>query len=100
MDALSTALLDFGALGVMAGALFYMNQQLQKRLDGLLEKFTEQLHKQELEHQKAEEGIRDRYDKIVQRYDERIDKVYEHIVDSLREQSMTLASIRDLLNKK
>ena len=86
MDALSTA-------------FFYMNQQLQKRLDGLLEKFTDQLHKQELEHQKAEEGIRDRYDKVVKRYDERIEKVYEHIVESLREQSVTLAAIRDLINK-
>lgn len=100
MDTLSTALLDFGALGIMAGALFYMNQQLQKRLDGLLEKFTEQLHRQELEHQKSEEGIRDRYDKVVKRYDERIDKVYEHIVESLRDQSSVLSSIRDLINNK
>ena len=99
MDTLTNALIDFGALGIMAGALFYMNQQLQKRLDSTLERFTKQIAEQEKAHQLAEEGIRDRYDKVVRRYDERIDKVYEHIVESLREQSTTLSAIRSLLEK-
>ena len=55
MDALSTTLLEFGALGAICGGMFWMNTRLQQRQDRLLEKFTKQVREQEVQHQKAED---------------------------------------------
>tara|TARA_Y100000114_G_scaffold157224_1_gene188159 strand:- start:1537 stop:1842 length:306 start_codon:yes stop_codon:yes gene_type:complete len=100
MDPVFTALLDFGALGAIAGAMFWMNTRLQQRQDRLLEKFTQQVAEQELQHQKAEESIRDRYDQIVRRYEERIERVYSNVVEVLKEHSVLLERIRASLDKK
>tara|TARA_R110001592_G_scaffold72890_6_gene222730 strand:+ start:2938 stop:3243 length:306 start_codon:yes stop_codon:yes gene_type:complete len=100
MDPLFSAFLDFGALGAIAGAMFWMNARLQQRQDRLLEKFTEQVAEQELKHQKAEENIRDRYDQIVRRYEERIERVYANVVEVLKEHTTILERILDSLDKR
>lgn len=100
MDPLLSAFLDFGALGAIAGAMFWMNTRLQQRQDRLLEKFTEQVSEQELKHQKAEENIRDRYDQIVKRYEERIERVYSNVVEVLKEHTLLLERIRAALDKE
>jgi len=100
MDPVFTALLDFGALGAICGAMFWMNTRLQQRQDRLLERFTQQVAEQELQHQKAEESIRDRYDQIVRRYEERIERVYSNVVEVLKEHTILLERIRASLDKK
>tara|TARA_Y100001973_G_scaffold106348_1_gene183677 strand:- start:12266 stop:12571 length:306 start_codon:yes stop_codon:yes gene_type:complete len=100
MDALSTTLLEFGALGAICGGMFWMNTRLQQRQDRLLEKFTKQVREQEVQHQKAEENIRNRYDQIVIRYEERIERVYTGILDLLKEHTVLLERIKESLDKK
>lgn len=100
MDPMLNAFVDLGALGAIAGAMFWMNAKLQQRQDRLLEKFTQQVAEQELQHQKAEENIRDRYDQIVRRYEERIERVYSNVVEVLKEHTLLLDQIRASLEKK
>jgi len=100
MDPIFNALLEFGALGAIAGGMFWMNARLQQRQDRLLEQFTKQVAEQEIQHQKAEENIRDRYDQIVRRYEERIERVYANVVEVLKEHSRLLERISTLLEKK
>ena len=60
MDTLIPQLLDFGALGMFAGFLIWLNARSQKRLDEMSEQFQKTLKAQEEAHHLAEEKIRSR----------------------------------------
>ena len=49
-DSLISQLLDFGALGIFAGFLIWQHLGMQKRLDGLTERFQTQLDKINTDH--------------------------------------------------
>jgi hypothetical protein len=73
-EALMNTLTDYGALGLFAMYLIYNSHQLQKRMDDLLAKFTEDTKAFETKSEEREEKLRDRYDAVIAKYDkERIE---------------------------
>ena len=90
---LSTALLDFGALGIFCAFLVWQHLQMQKRLDRLSEEWTSSLEKVELAHKEAEDQIRDRYDKVLSRYETTRESVYKDVVTTLTENQQLLESM-------
>ena len=81
------SLVDFGALGMFAGFLIWLNTKTQKRLDELSERFISTTKDIETAHEAAEELIRQRYDAIVARYDKQRDAVYDDVVKKLDDHS-------------
>ena len=77
------ALLDFGALGLFCAFLVYQHITMQKRLERISQDFLASLEKVEAAHAAAEEQIRERYDKILQRYEETRESVFEKVVNTL-----------------
>lgn len=67
---LTSALLDFGALGIASGAIFWLyvkgNQRQQEQVDS----FQAQLKEQADECNRREAEVRDRYDAVVRKYDD------------------------------
>ena len=90
---LSTALLDFGALGIFCAFLVWQHLQMQKRLDRLSEEWTSSLEKVELAHKEAEDQIRDRYDKVLSRYETTRESVYKDVVATLTENQQLLENM-------
>ena len=64
------ALVDFGALGLASGAIFWMYLRMSKRMDVQTDSFQSQLREQAQEFNDRESQIRDRYDDVVRKYDE------------------------------
>ncbi len=64
-DSVVAQLFDFGALGIFAGFLVWQYMGMQKRLDGLVERFTEQLDKINADYDERIEGMRQRYDLVI-----------------------------------
>ena len=58
-------LFDFGALGIFAAFLVWQYMGMQKRLDGLVARFTEQLDKINADYDERIEGMRVRYDLVI-----------------------------------
>lgn len=77
------ALLDFGALGLFCAFLVYQHITMQKRLERISQDFLASLEKVEAAHAAAEEQIRERYDKILQRYEATRESVFEKVVNTL-----------------
>jgi TolA-binding protein len=67
---LTSALLDFGALGLASGAIFWLYVQGNKRQQEQVDNFQAQLREQADECNKREADVRDRYDAVVRKYDE------------------------------
>tara|TARA_R110002012_G_scaffold211551_7_gene382347 strand:- start:13609 stop:13971 length:363 start_codon:yes stop_codon:yes gene_type:complete len=67
---LTSALLDFGALGIASGAIFWLYVKNTKRQEELVDSFQAQLREQADECNKREAEVRDRYDAVVRKYDE------------------------------
>ena len=85
MDGLTSQLLDFGALGLFAGFLIWLNARMQARLDQMVEKFQVTLERQESAHNAAEELIRQRYDALLAQYNTERKQVYHDVVSTLEE---------------
>ena len=85
MDGLTSQLLDFGALGLFAGFLIWLNARMQARLDQMVEKFQATLERQESAHSAAEELIRQRYDALLSQYNAERKQVYVDVVSTLEE---------------
>jgi len=60
-----TELLDFGALGIFAGFLVWLYIGMQRRLDGLVDKFQIQLDKINADYDARIEKMRERYDIVI-----------------------------------
>jgi len=67
---LTSALLDFGALGLASGAIFWLYVQGNKRQQERVDSFQAQLREQADECNRREAEVRDRYDAVVRKYDE------------------------------
>lgn len=78
-------LVDFGALGLFAGFLIWLNAKSQKRLDEMYERFQATIDNQEKAHSAAEELIRSRYDSLLSQYNAERNKIYEDVVRSIDE---------------
>lgn len=92
---ISTQLLDFGALGLFAGFLIWLNARMQKRLDETVERFQHTLENQEVAHSAAEELIRTRYDNLLAQYNAERKQVYDDVVKTLQEIKSELARISE-----
>jgi hypothetical protein len=83
VDSISSGLLDFGALGLFAGFLIWLNARMQKRLDETVETFLKTLEIQETAHAAAEELIRSRCDNLLAQYNAERGKLYDDVVKKL-----------------
>jgi predicted ABC-type ATPase len=83
VDSITSSLLDFGALGLFAGFLIWLNTRMQKRLDETVEQFRKTLEMQETAHAAAEELIRSRYDNLLAQYNAERGKLYDDVVKKL-----------------
>ena len=71
-------LADFGALGLASGAIFWLYIKMSQRMDRLTDSFQAQLREQAVGHQDRETALRDRYDKVINTYnDERLHVVQD-----------------------
>ena len=67
-------LTDYGALGLFAIYLIWNSHNLQKRMDELVGRFSEDSKALESKSDEREEKLRDRYDAVIAKYDkERIE---------------------------
>lgn len=83
MDTLIPQLLDFGALGMFAGFLIWLNARSQKRLDEMSEQFQKTLREQEEAHHLAEEKIRSRYDSLIANFNSERQSIYQEVVATM-----------------
>lgn len=67
---ITSALLDFGALGIASGAIFWLYVKGNKRQQEQVDSFQAQLREQADECNRREAEVRDRYDAVVRKYDE------------------------------
>tara|TARA_R110002020_G_scaffold13231_9_gene47736 strand:+ start:1420 stop:1782 length:363 start_codon:yes stop_codon:yes gene_type:complete len=65
-----SALMDFGALGLASGAIFWLYIRANNRQEEMIISFQAQLKEQVDECNKREAAVRDRYDAVVRKYDE------------------------------
>ena len=65
-----SALMDFGALGLAAGAIFWLYIRANNRQEEMITSFQAQLKEQVDECNRREAAVRDRYDSVVRKYDE------------------------------
>jgi len=64
-DDLGRGLLDYGALGILAGVLLWQGLQMQKRLDKLVVSFQEQIDRIDKTFDERVELMRSRYDAVI-----------------------------------
>ena len=88
-----SALMDFGALGLFCAFLVYQHITMQKRLERISQDFLSSLEKVEAAHTMAEEQIRERYDKILARYEETRESVFEKVVNTLEKNREILEAL-------
>ena len=99
MDPMIQSILDFGAVGIFAAFLIWMNNRLQVRQDQIIDKFSSQISLQEEKHQQAEENIRTRYDEIIARHEGRMNVLFDEMISTLRNHSVVLEQIKDALER-
>jgi|21_taG_2_1085346.scaffolds.fasta_scaffold01639_4 hypothetical protein len=87
MDPVTSALVEYGALGAFLVFLVVQHIQAQKRQDRLVENFQVQLMERERAHDTAEDLIRQRYDGIMARYEADRVQQFEKIHDAIRDLS-------------
>tara|TARA_R100001594_G_scaffold16082_2_gene33414 strand:- start:1734 stop:2078 length:345 start_codon:yes stop_codon:yes gene_type:complete len=100
METITSSLLDFGALGLFAGFLIWQHTKNTKRLDETVESFQQTVRDQEAAHSAAEELIRNRYDNVIARHEEKQSVIYADVVKKLDDHGRILedvhASIRGM----
>ena len=99
MDPIIQSVLDFGAVGIFAAFLIWMNNKLQKRQDDMIDSFATKISEQEEKHQQAEESIRNRYDEIIARHENRMHTLFDEMVSTLRNHTVVLEQIKDALER-
>ena len=65
-DALLATLTDYGALGIMVLFLIWQHMGMQKRLDGLVERFQEQLERMSTDFDERVSTIRGKYEIVIE----------------------------------
>lgn len=67
-ESILNQLIQGGAMGLFAAFLVWQHVQMQKRLDGLLARFQEQLDKINSDYDQRIEAMRVRYDAVIEQY--------------------------------
>ena len=89
-------LLEHGSLGLFAAFLVYQHLNMQKRFDALIQNFQEQLEKIQSIQKSEINEIRDRYDKVLESYnDERTQIRVRNALILLEKANETLNKISD-----
>ena len=65
-DELIAQLVDAGGIGLLAGFLIWQHIGMQKRLDGLVEGFQDQVEKMNVSYDGRIEKMRERYDVVIE----------------------------------
>jgi ElaB/YqjD/DUF883 family membrane-anchored ribosome-binding protein len=65
-DAVLATLADYGALGIMVLFLIWQHLGMQKRLDGLVERFQEQLERMSTDFDERISVLRSRYEIVIE----------------------------------
>jgi len=66
----TSALLDFGALGIASGAIFWLYVKGNKRQQEQVDSFQAQIREQAEDCNKREAMVRDKFEQVVAKYDE------------------------------
>lgn len=74
MDGITEILLENGALGVFAGFLVYNYFQQMKRLDDLSDKYKGHVDELRKDFKEDVDIVRQRYEKVIERYDKEKDE--------------------------
>jgi hypothetical protein len=98
-DALLQTLTDYGALGVFAAFLAYQYVSLQKRMDGLVDKFQEQLDKINADYDVRIEKMRDRYSVVIDKYDNERRILTETLTRSVEDTSAKVVQVQAKLDE-
>ena len=72
MDPITTALTELGPLGLFAAFLAWQYATQQKKIDGMIDKFQEQIKELQKDSAESEERLRDRYDSVIREKDEQL----------------------------
>lgn len=92
MDPVTSALVEYGALGAFLVFLVVQHVQGQKRMDRLIAQFQQQLTDREAAHDAREELIRERYDNILARYEADRVQQFEKLHEAMRDLSQNVVS--------
>ena len=67
-ESIINQLIQGGAMGLFAAFLVWQHLGMQKRMDGLVGRFQEQLDKINADYDHRIEGMRERYDVVIEQY--------------------------------
>ena len=96
-DQLLAQLADFGALGIFAAFLVYQHFTMQRKIDGLIDKFQIQLDGIRAECAEQEDKLRDRYDSVIAQYRDEATVLRDGVIRSLEDVARKL---EDLLARR
>ena len=99
MDAVGTALLEYGAMGIFAAFLVWQHLSMQKRSDAMIEKFQLQLKEIMNTHKAELDNMRHRYDQVIEKHQQNYEKIRALIADKIAEGDRDTDSIIDILRE-
>jgi F0F1-type ATP synthase membrane subunit b/b' len=83
-------LIQGGAMGLFAAFLVWQHVQMQKRLDNLVERFQEQLDKINADYDLRINGMRERYDVVIQQYRQEAKDIQQAVAEKVDENARKL----------
>lgn len=86
---------QWGSLGVASGFIAWLYVKMQHRLDDMVEKFQGQLDAMSERGDSRVNELRNRYDKIIDRYNAERDTLHLGITSHLQESATTLKEVSD-----
>jgi arylsulfatase A-like enzyme len=99
MEAISTALLEYGAMGIFAAFLVWQHLSMQKRSDAMIEKFNEQIDRMRESHKQELKELRDQYTEMMNKQTENQAKTQTMFFDKISEVDRDTDQIIDILKE-
>ena len=99
MDSVSSALLEYGAMGIFAAFLVWQHLSMQKRSDAMIEKFQSQLKEIMNTHKVELDNMRARYDQVIEKHQQNYEQIRALIADKIAEVDRDTDSIIDILRE-
>ena len=103
MEAVGTALLEYGAMGIFAAFLVWQHLSMQKRSDAMIEKFQSQLKEIMNTHKAELENMRHRYDQVIEKHQQNYEQIRALIADKIAEvdrDRFIIDILREMQNEK
>lgn len=101
---LSSALLEYGAMGIFATFLIWQHLAMQKRSDAMVEGFQSQLKEIMGIHKAELDNMRSRYDQVVEKHQQNYEQIRALIADQVasvgRDTNTIMETIREMQNDK